>query len=74
MADIQVIYVLANINPSQEIAIFVINLILCIYNFAGFGFVAVLISFHTYLINQNFTTVEFCNDIWVDASGNPYSK
>lgn len=49
--NIQIIYLLAKIQASEEMAIFVINIILVLYNFAGFGFVMTLLVFHIFLIN-----------------------
>jgi hypothetical protein len=62
------------INSSKETIYFALNILLCVYLFAAFAFVFVLLAFHFYLIVKNITTIEFCNDVWVSASGNPYYK
>ena len=52
----QSIYAMANLKISVETGFFVINVILTLLVFLGFGFVATLISFHIYLTYHNVTT------------------
>ena len=72
LMNVQVIYVLSQINSSTEMLYFALNIFLCLYLFAAFTFVFALLTFHFYLIVKNITTIEFCNDVWISASGNPY--
>jgi palmitoyltransferase ZDHHC9/14/18 len=55
--NIQTIYLLTQLNASEQLGLFIVNILLSIYIFAAFAFVAVLIALHTYFINANITTL-----------------
>ena len=56
-ASIQIIYLLNQLDTSEQLGLFILNILLSIYLFAAFTFVTVLIAMHTYFINTNTTTL-----------------
>ena len=57
LMNIQVIYLLCRLDSGQELGLFILNIVLAVYLFVAFIFVAILTGFHTYLILGNITTV-----------------
>ena len=70
----QIIYVLCNIDMAKELAVAILGILVAAYNFLAFLFVTGLLAFHCYLVNQNVTTAELCNEVWEDIAGNPFYK
>ena len=61
-------------RKTEDLPVFIVNIVLVLYVFLFMGFTGVLLGFHVFLTTNNTTTNEFCKDSWENIAGNPFSK